>query len=255
MTESRYVSYQWLLVLGMLFLAGCSEFFQKKGIGREALLAVPVLRCPRASESIVVDAESGESSWSYAVAIELVNNDGPEAFGRPRLGTDVKLMYDDTYLYVFFRCEDDDVRVDYHNHDDPLWNSYASLELVELVLDPQGQGRDYFEINVSANGVVLDVRVNRGDEGLAFDVGWNAEGLLVAARVLPGVQDGLDGWAAELAVPWSALEQPPPSAGDTWRMNVYRGDGGLALPRLSWSATGKASFHVPERFGVVVFDG
>jgi hypothetical protein len=255
MTEFLYRWCRPLTVVGVLCLAGCASLLREKGDGGKESREVPVVRCPRTGESIAVDAKSDESSWNGAAAVNLVTNDGPETYGAPRLGTDVKLMYDDTYLYAFFLCEDDDVRVDYHHHDDPLWNSYESLELVELMLDPQGRGREYFEINVTPNGIVLDLRVKRGDEGLDLDVGWDVEGMLVATRILSVGQDGLDGWAVELAIPWSALEQPAPSANDAWRINVYRGDGGLALPRLSWSATGEPDYHMPDKFGVVVFDG
>ena len=254
MTESSCRWHEWLIVLAVLCLAGCSGRRHNGDIDEKTWQDVPVLRCPRTTESITVDGKADESSWKNVAAIQLVNNDGPETAGPPPLGTDVKLIHDETYLYAFFRCEDDHVRVDYHNHDDLLWNSYSSLELVELMLDPQGLGRDYFEINVNPDGVVLDVRVIWHAGEPSFDVGWNVEGLLVATCVLSSDHDIVNGWAVELGIPWSAVAQPPPEKGDTWRVNVYRGDGGLALPRLSWSATGIAGFHVPEKFGVVVFD-
>ena len=48
----------------------------------------------------------------------------------------------------------------------------------------------------------------------------------------------------------------PPTAGDVWRLNLYRTGGAINLQYITWSntLTPKPQFHAPERFGVVHFD-
>lgn len=77
------------------------------------------------------------------------------------------------------------------------------------------------------------------------------------------------GWSAEIALPWAGLASPPldvagprslpPQAGEEWRLNIYRFErvrknGTQSEEQASaWSPVGKVDFHVPERFGRVVF--
>lgn len=245
MAGSLYCRFKWVVLIATVCLCCCSP--QKYN-------GTPAIKCKKIIEPVVIDAKANESSWKDAQVVELVNNDGPETGKRPRLGTDVRLLYDENYLYAMFNCEDDNIRIDYHSHDDPLWNSYPSLELVELMLDPTQQGRRYFEINVNPEGVVLDVLIKWTQGAPTFDVDWDVKGLLVGRRILAKEKDGIDGWAVEIAVPWPALERSMPEDGEIWRANFYRGDGGLELPRLSWSATGVKGYHVPEKFGTIVFE-
>jgi hypothetical protein len=120
---------------------------------------------------------------------------------------------------------------------------------------------------------------------------WDAKGLACAVKVdgtLDVVEDfaparptGKDrGWTVEIAIPWTVFRTTttpsartrlrlPPKPGDRWRVGLYR----IARPRVStldghvysrgdaehvaqyqaWSPSRVASFHKPERFGVVEF--
>jgi hypothetical protein len=138
--------------------------------------------------------------------------------------------------------------------DDPLWNE----EVVEVFLDPDGDGLNYAELEVSPNNVVVDLLLARPRADLAASLRWDIDGLLTAVGRTPG------GWVAEIAIPWPSLEaagvRSPPAAGDTWRVGLYR----IKRPRgvegedefLAWSLTqADRGFHDPERFGYVRFEG
>ena len=255
MARFLYCRCRLLAVIAVVcFCCSCQKYNGTSTVGSACTDGTPVIKCKKIVEPMVIDARGNESSWKDAQVVELVNNDGTETGKRPRLGTEVRLLYDENYLYAMFTCEDDNIRVDYHDHDDPLWNSYPSLELVELMLDPAGQGKRYFEINVNPEGVVLDVLIKWVQGAPTFDVNWDVKGLQVGQRLLSKEKDGIDGWAVEMAIPWSPLEWSMPKGGETWKANLYRGDGGLKLPRLSWSATGTRSYHVPKKFGTIVFE-
>ena len=69
-----------------------------------------------------------------------------------------------------------------------------------------------------------------------------------------------EGWSLEVAIPFGnfsdVVRDIPLKPGTSWRINLNRLDGVQPHRELSmWSPSGteKPNFHVPERFGVVVF--
>jgi hypothetical protein len=70
-----------------------------------------------------------------------------------------------------------------------------------------------------------------------------------------------DGYTVEMAIPWQAFSLngravAPPMAGDEWRANVYVMDLTVDTQRAAaWSPVGVSDFHVPERFGILAFEG
>jgi len=74
--------------------------------------------------------------------------------------------------------------------------------------------------------------------------------LQTATRIFDG------GWAAELNIPFTSVVNETPAPGTRWRVNFTRIDRPPGLPRelSAWSPTGRAQFHIPERFGVLEFE-
>jgi hypothetical protein len=64
-------------------------------------------------------------------------------------------------------------------------------------------------------------------------------------------------WQVEMRIPFAAFpEVNPPKAGDMWRANFYRIDRSDSPEFTSWSPTLETppNFHVPERFGYLLFE-
>jgi hypothetical protein len=132
------------------------------------------------------------------------------------------------------------------------------------MLDPEGDGdnRDYYEIQVSPQGLVFDSQFDGYNQPRVLPDGpfghqeWRAE--LKLAVTLQGTLDDpsdLDeGYVVELALPFNALSKAKkraPTAGDEWRVNVYvmQDNGGV-----SWSPIlGEGNFHRASRFGRLSF--
>lgn len=66
-------------------------------------------------------------------------------------------------------------------------------------------------------------------------------------------------WNVEIAIPFSEFitaENIPKKRGERWRVNLYRID----RPKdgrdeyTAWSPTGEMNFHLPEKFGELIFD-
>ena len=85
----------------------------------------------------------------------------------------------------------------------------------------------------------------------------NPARVLVRVAGTLGQRDDHDlGWIAELAIPFADLGlNGPPAPNEQWRMNLYRIERGEVEEFTAWSPTLKspADFHVPSRFGTLVF--
>ena len=231
----------------ILHCFGCSDF------NESGTNVIPEVFCQKTLSDVQIDGRDDESGWKTASVLEMANNSGATAGQKPPLRASARTMWDNKNLYILYTFEDHNIRVDYHKHDDPMWNSKEGLEVAEVMFDPDGKGRRYFEINVNPDGIVLDVLIVWKDGEPTFDVDWDAEGLMVATHLLDAAMDGMEGWAVEMAIPWKSVECNTPRPGDVRRINLYRGEGDFEIPHLSWSQSGSASYHVPQRFGKMIF--
>lgn len=218
---------------------------------------VPELRVPRAQGEIVLDGKLDEPAWKLApIAGPFVNT----VTGAPAEPTaQARVLWDDQHLYVAFEVADTFLRSTFRNFDDHLWEQDA----VEIMLDPHGQGRNYFEMQVSPAGVVFDTRYDRRrDPGPIGHADWNSElraGVQVRGKLNDGKADA--GYTVEIAIPFAAfdtgpLPAKPPASGTTFRGNFYVLD---ATPQgqrgVGWSAVKVPDFHTPARFGKLIFVG
>jgi hypothetical protein len=179
--------------------------------------------------------------------------------GPGQFQANVKLLWDRRYLYVGFEVQDDLLRASETQRDAHLWEQ----DCVELMFDPNGDGRGYFEIQVSPRAVVFDTRYDVRRVPKPFGhVSWDS-----AARVGVAIRGNLDdrqadaGYSVEIAIPWQAFspdgrQTAVPTVGEEWRANFYVMDLTRKHQRATaWSPLGTGDFHVPERFGILAFEG
>ena len=257
-----------ILVLAILPLATYAE------VGLQAHYAVQ-----RALEPVVVDGTLDEFSWERAHQInrfERILNDYDEVL----FPTRAKMLWDSSYFYFAFVCQDADMWAIYDQEDDPMW----SEEVVEVFIDPDGDGKRYLELEVNPLNAVVDLLIYSVSPEWHSSKDWDIAGLKTAVRAHGTVNDSLaldQGWTAEIAIPWAAMADSVtgggrPTAGDVWRLNLYRIErkGGRNLKsRLNdlpdsdplrqhyheqteytaWSETYQRGFHHPARFGAVQF--
>ena len=257
-----------ILMLTILPLAAYAE------AGPQAQYAVQ-----RALEPVVVDGKLDEFSWERAHQInrfERILNDYDEVL----FPTRAKMLWDGDYFYFAFVCQDADMWAIYEEEDDPLWGE----EVVEIFIDPDGDGKRYLELEVNPRNVIVDLLIYSVSPEWHSSKDWDIAGLKTAVQAHGTVNDSLAldwGWTAEIAIPWAALADSVtggarPTAGDVWRLNLYRIErkGGRNLKsRLNdlqdadalqqhyheqteytaWSETYQRGFHHPARFGAVQF--
>ena len=127
-----------------------------------------------------------------------------------------------------------------------LWDR----DVCEIFLAPDAANpARYFEFEAAPTGEWIDLGIIVKTEGRETD--WDfASGFATAAR--------LEGERLLIAmrIPWSEAI-PKPSAGDVWRVHLFRCVGPEAPERyLAWLPTGtpEPNFHVPEVFGSLRFE-
>ena len=216
--------------------------------------ALPSIDVNRAAD-ITIDGKLDEPSWrsAQATAAFVKTMDGSPA----DFGVTAKLLWDDENLYIGFVVDDDYLKSEFEDRDDHLWEQDA----VEVMLDPGGDGRNYFELQVSPRNVVFDTRYDtRRNPGPIGHADWNAQiesAVEVAGTV--GDDDEDEGYTVEMAIRWAsfATGNPPasrPEAGQVWRANLYVMDAREEGSRAAgWSSPDVGDFHVPSRFGSLRF--
>lgn len=204
-------------------------------------LLLPRLECPSRVLS-PISANPEAPHWKNVPFVPLVDVvSGTE----PVQATRFQIAHDDHELRVLFLAEDDYPWANYKNRDEPLYEE----EVVEVFLDPVGDLEGYFEFEVNPNNARLDLVLRRVRSGYRKDFRWICEGFSSEVRIAEGV------WTTEIAIPFASLGNAAPVG--EWRANFYRIDRpqGKLWELSAWSPTCVAAFHVPQRFGILTFEG
>lgn len=221
--------------------------------------ALPQYSCSKISEkSITIDGKQSEQVWKKAPVIEFSSIDSAKS---PENGkTKAQLLWDSQNLYIFFQSSDKDIWNTMQKHDDAIWKQDA----IELFLDPNGDGKNYYEFEWNHAGVSLDFlmkapwgKPNAGNTGT-----FNPKGILSKSQLHGTANDSSDidqGFDLEIQIPWTALDSNqttlPPKVGDKMRLNLYR----VEYPQrkgsgewTAWSPTGAIAAHKPKMFGTLI---
>jgi hypothetical protein len=241
-----------------VFVAGCTSDAQPSPPAQRKLLtAVPRLAVVQTSRSPHLDGSLDDPTWAVArpSGAFVETREG----GSAGIRASAKFLWDAQHLYVGVDVNDALLRASDRKHDAQLWKQ----DCVELMLDPDGDGKDYFEIQVSPRGVVFDTRYDARRVPKPFGhLDWDSQinvGVLPRGEIDDRVVDA--GYAVEVAIPWHAFSldgKPvqPPAIGDEWRVNLYVMDlGAKRQQAAAWSPLGIGDFHVPSRFGILAFEG
>jgi len=216
---------------------------------------IPTYTIYRAAAPLTIDGVLDEPAWQAAPTMVLREARGG---GAPQQPTVARLLWDDTFLYASWVCEDRDIWGTMTQRDDHIYDE----EVVELFLDADGDGIGYVEIEVSPRNTVLDLFVLNRDDRWKQLWSWRSEGLRTAVVVegdptRRGTPDRR--WTVEMAVPLDDLltaPHLPPQPGDVWWGNVYRIDRAEDGDEFSaWSPVYRGTFHTPARFGRLLFSG
>lgn len=227
--------------------------------------------CLRAAGPIVVDGRLGEPAWAKVPWTRaFVDIEGARK-PQPPLKTQVKMLWDDDFLYIGAELQEPHVWATLKQRDEIIFQDND----FEVFIDPDGDAREYYEIEINALNTIFDlflVKTYR-DGGPALHA-WDCKGLQSAVYVDGTLNDPSDvdrGWSIEMALPWKTLAEAahrpaPPHPGDTWRMNFSRVEWqrqvvsgqyekvqGKPEDNWVWCPQGVVDIHIPQRWGYVEF--
>lgn len=206
----------------------------------------------------VIDGVLDDASWHNAKATSLfvLHNNGQYI---ALSDTWAKVTYDADNLYIAYWAQDRHLSTSYQNHDDP---TYQNDDTVEVFLDPDGDGKNYYELGISLN-TAYDVVIHQPSPW-SDDLAWNIEGLEHAVTVQGTVNDDSDvdeGYHVEVKIPLKSLNYlgNEEYQHKQWRFNLFRANYKSYAPDweayawLSWSPVGSFGFHQPDTFAFLNF--
>ena len=226
----------------------------------------------------VIDGVLDDPAWAAAGWTEPFGDiSGPEE-PVPRYRTEAKILWDEGFLYVGARLEEPHLWATLRERDAIIYRDHD----FEVFLDPDGDGLNYFELEINALGTEFDLFLDKPyQDGGRAEIDWGMPGLRSAVHLEGTLNDPSDedrGWSVEIAIPWSDLVPPgeeaaaPPHPGDEWRVNFSRvqwplevvGEGYRKAEEPTsenphpednwvWSPQGEIDMHVPAHWGVLRF--
>jgi hypothetical protein len=188
---------------------------------------------------------AGPSAWDVA-GWQTV----PTTGGGPGHATRFRAVYSATGLYVGFDCDDARQITTGLPDEADLWVE----DVVEAFFWPDERQPLYLEYELSPFGSELLLLVpNRSGEFM----GWSPWHFEADRRTRKGVWgDGGTAWSAAFFLPFTLLRgvADVPAPGTIWRANFCRIDHDTGTPELySWSPGITATFHDPQKFGMIEF--
>lgn len=193
--------------------------------------------CRFTATAPVLDGKLDDAAWSAAPwTADFLDIQGP-ALPKPRYRTRAKMLWDDAYFYIAAELEEPHLWATLAKHDEIVFHDND----FEVFIDPDGDTREYYELEVNALETIFDLYLHRRykEDGPA-EHGWDAKGLKTAVHLEGTLNDPTDRdrrWTLEWAIPWSAFTPPElglpgfteaarkaaaPKPGECWRVNFSR---------------------------------
>ena len=182
-----------------LLLINFSSYSQKKKL--QAISTV---------ENITIDGKINEEAWKSApIATDFIMFEPDN--GKPisdTKKTDVKVLYDNTAIYVLAILHDDEpnkISKELTNRD-----VFGISDHFSVSINGYNDGQQDFRFYVSAAGVQMDCLATEDSEDYTWDAIWNSEVTLTEF-----------GWVVEMRIPYAALRFSKAEK-QTWGINFMR---------------------------------
>jgi hypothetical protein len=203
---------------------------------------------------ITVDAKADEAVWQQAKPVSKFHfNVWKEG---EKEETEVKLLWDEQNLYVFYYVHDKHISAYEKQRHGPV----SKDDDVEIFLSPNpAKVTNYYTFEINAIGTMLNrCRTDWWTGGKT----WDPEDVVykTSFQGLDHKDESPDDdhWTVELQIPFKNFSHDaahtPPQAGDEWRINLMRIGGKTNAQASTWSPLGpNEGFHTPIAFGYVRF--
>ncbi len=171
------------------------------------------LKAIRAKSIIKVDGVLDEADWALAPKSPSFTQVNPYQKAKPTQDTDVKILYDDKFLYFGIFCKDSLGKAAIRATDFKRDFNHTTHDLININIDAFNSERNAMTFAVNPYGVQRDYL---SFDALYYDIDWDA-----IWRVRTSITE--DGWIAEISVPWKTLRYPgSDQENQEWGIQIYR---------------------------------
>ena len=196
------------------------------------------LQAIRVSTPISMDGHLDEAVWGQAPAATGFTMLGPLFGKRASLATEVKVLYDDHYIYIGARMKHPKGQAQVvrrlHRRDQD-----SNSDWFTVYLDTLHDHRTAWAFSVNAAGVQRDA-IYTGDSN-SGDSSW--DGVWESAA-----SSDPDGWTAELKIPLSQLRLRAGTGPQVWGINFNRSDQGPYRENSYWEVPPRGVNAFVSRF-------
>ena len=147
--------------------------------------------CYQTETSITIDGRANEPDWQNATWTAPFMDIEGQLKPTPKLDTKAKMLWDDTYFYVYAKLDEPHVWATLKNRDDIIFQD----DDFEVFIDPDGDAHNYFELEINAHNTLWDLfmmwpyRQQNGPNNLFH---WNINGIKTATYIEGTLNDPSD---------------------------------------------------------------
>ena len=174
----------------------------------QSMLAQKTLEALRVSEKFTIDGILDEPEWQKAaVATDFIQS-SPNVGEPASQRTEVRVIYDDFYLYIGAICYDDMSKISRVLTQRDDFNS--NTDYLTFIIDTYNDDQNGFAFGVSSMGVQYDGKLFVADWMGELELAWHSE-----------VKMNDDNWTVEMRIPYSAFRFAKKDE-QNWGVNFLR---------------------------------
>jgi hypothetical protein len=244
-----------LVKTGLMILVGTFCSFSEAPVTDDA----PVYHVGKLKKPMKIDADWNKAQWKNVRSINITNYMGTVPEFKPE--TQVKMLYDNDYVYVIFHVKDRYVKCITDRINGPVWQDSA----VEFFFAPDPRlPLLYFNLETNCGGTPLlsyNLVPRKESKRIDLDDIKKVEIASTLPKIIdPEISNPVE-WTLEYRIPLDVLEKysnaARPQKGVEWKANFYKIAEITSNPHyITWAEVinEKPDFHRPEFFGRLIFD-
>ena len=198
-----------LLVIAML-CSVCTLFSQQQPETRDRYHYT----IRKTDKPVFIDGLDEDEAWQNVAEIPELMNHWPLDTGVAEARTEVKITYDENFMYVMARCYDNGSRIIQSLRRDNMEGHWSSDNFT-VAMDPMGSKQNGFMFGVNAGGAQVEALISLDGVDTENDPNWDNKWYSI-------VKQFAEYWQVEMAIPFKTLRYS--SSIDQWGINFIRGD-------------------------------
>ncbi|QOG00993.1 carbohydrate-binding family 9-like protein [Flavobacterium sp. MDT1-60] len=204
----------------------------------------------KTTDKLIIDGDLSDWKTPFLGPFVIHNSDA-----NATQNTMVSLLWNDENLYIAYNSVDSKIIGSSKKKDAQI---FKTDDLVEIFIDPDGDGQNYIEIGVNAFSTNYDMLlkcISSDCGGWKTSMTFDIEGLEAVSTITS------EGYTTEIKIPFSSLDKvqngnfKKPTFGTKWKGNTFRIDYGNTTEYLAIQSykSLKFGFHQPQEFAIFEF--